>query len=334
MNNTTFNPSIKIYVAGHRGLVGSAIVRNLQKKGYQNILAQTHAELDLTDQAATEDFFARERPDYVFLAAARVGGILANNRYPAVFIHENLVIQSNVIHAAYKHQAKRLIFLGSSCIYPKFAPQPMKEEYLLTGPLEPTNRPYALAKIAGIEMCWSYNRQYGTKFLAAMPTNLYGPGDNYDLNNSHVIPALIRKFHEAKQAHKKEVVVWGTGSPRREFLYSDDMADACVFLMTLPDEDYVSLLGSDETETGNFDPPLVNIGAGDDITIKALAEMIRDAVGFKGEIVFDTSKPDGTPRKLMDVTRLKRIGWSSCTPLDRGIGRAYADFLRAQTAAA
>lgn len=332
MNSTTFDSSIKIYVAGHRGLVGSAIVRNLQKKGYRNILAQTHAELDLTDQTATEAFFARERPDYVFLAAARVGGILANNRYPAVFIHENLVIQSNVIHAAYRNQAKRLMFLGSSCIYPKLAPQPMKEEYLLTGPLEPTNRPYALAKIAGIEMCWSYNRQYGTKFLAAMPTNLYGPGDNYDLNNSHVIPALIRKFHEAKQAGKKEVVVWGTGSPRREFLYSDDMADACVFLMTLPDDDYISLLGSDETETGKFEPPLVNIGAGNDITIKALAEMIRDTVGFKGEIVFDTSKPDGTPRKLMDVTRLKHIGWSSFTPLDRGIGRAYADFLRAQIA--
>jgi GDP-L-fucose synthase len=333
MNNTTLDAGIKIYVAGHRGLVGSAIVRNLQKRGYRNILAQTHAELDLADQDATENFFARERPEYVFLAAARVGGILANNRYPATFIHENLVIQSNVIHAAYKNQAKRLMFLGSSCIYPKLAPQPMREEYLLTGPLEPTNRPYALAKIAGIEMCWSYNRQYGTKFLAAMPTNLYGPGDNYDLNNSHVIPALIRKFHEAKQADKKEVVVWGTGNPRREFLYSDDMADACIFLMTLSEEDYVSLLGSDESETGKFEPPLVNIGAGNDITIKALAEMIRDTVGFKGEIVFDTSKPDGTPRKLMDITRLRRIGWSSCTALDQGIGRAYADFLRAETAA-
>jgi GDP-L-fucose synthase len=330
MNNTKFDSSTKIYVAGHRGLVGSAIVRNLQKKGYRNILTKTHAELDLTDQAATETFFARSQPDYIFLAAAKVGGIFANNRYPAAFIHENLAIQSNVIHAAYINQAKRLMFLGSSCIYPKFAPQPMKEEYLLTGPLEPTNRPYALAKIAGIEMCWSYNRQYGTKFLAAMPTNLYGPGDNYDLSNSHVIPALIRKFHEAKQTGKKEVVVWGTGNPRREFLYSDDMADACVFLMTLSDEDYISLLGSDETETGKFEPPLVNVGAGIDITIKALAEMIRDTVSFKGEIVFDTSKPDGTPRKLMDVTRLKRIGWSSRTSLDSGIGRAYADFLRAQ----
>jgi GDP-L-fucose synthase len=333
MNSKTLDSKSKIYVAGHRGLVGSAIVRNLHEKGYKNILARTHAELDLTDQAATEAFFARERPEYVFLAAAKVGGILANNRYPAVFIHENLVIQSNVIHAAYRNQAKRLMFLGSSCIYPKLAPQPMKEEYLLTGPLEPTNRPYALAKIAGIEMCWSYNRQYGTKFLAAMPTNLYGPGDNYDLNNSHVIPALIRKFHEAKQAGKKEVVVWGTGNPRREFLYSDDMADACVFLMTLPDEDYVSLLGSDETETGKFEPPLVNIGAGNDITIKALAEMVGDTIGFKGEIIFDTSKPDGTPRKLMDVTRLKHIGWSSSTPLNQGVGRAYADFLRAQIAA-
>ena len=330
MNNTTFDSSMKIYVAGHRGLVGSAIVRNLQKKGYDNILARTHAQLDLTDQVATEAFFARERPEYIFLAAARVGGILANNRYPALFIHENLVIQSNVIHAAYKNQAKRLMFLGSSCIYPKLAPQPMKEEYLLTGPLEPTNRPYALAKIAGIEMCWSYNRQYGTQFLAAMPTNLYGPGDNYDLNNSHVIPALIRKFHEAKQAGKREVVVWGTGSPKREFLYSDDMADACVFLMMLPDDEYISLLGSDETETGRFEPLLVNIGAGNDIAIKTLAELVRKVVGFNGEIVFDTSKPDGTPRKLMDVSRLKRIGWSSRTPLDEGIGRAYADFLRAQ----
>jgi GDP-L-fucose synthase len=333
MNNTRFDSSTKIYVAGHSGLVGSAIVRTLQEKGYDNTVAQTHAELDLTDQVATETFFAREQPEYVFLAAAKVGGILANNRYPATFIHENLVIQSNVIHAAYKNQAKRLMFLGSSCIYPKLAPQPMKEEYLLTGPLEPTNRPYALAKIAGIEMCWSYNRQYGTKFLAAMPTNLYGPGDNYDLKNSHVIPALIRKFHEAKQAGKKEVVVWGTGSPMREFLYSDDMADACVFLMTLPDEEYTSLLGSDETETGKFEPPLVNIGTGHDITIKKLAELVRDAVGFKGEIVFDTSKPDGTPRKLMDVSRLKRIGWSSRTSLDSGIARAYADFLRAQSAA-
>lgn len=333
MNNKRFDSSTKIYVAGHRGLVGSAIVRNLQKKGYRNILTRTHTQLDLTDQAATEDFFARVQPDYVFLAAARVGGIFANNRYPAVFIHENLVIQSNVIHAAYINHAKRLMFLGSSCIYPKLAPQPMKEEYLLTGPLEPTNRPYALAKIAGIEMCWSYNRQYGTKFLAAMPTNLYGPGDNYDLNNSHVIPALIRKFHEAKQAGKKEVVVWGTGNPRREFLYSDDMADACVFLMTLPDDEYTSLLGSDETETGRFEPPLVNIGTGSDITIKELAELVGDAVGFKGEIVFDTRKPDGTPRKLMDVSRLERIGWSSRTSLDSGIGRAYADFLRAQSAA-
>jgi GDP-L-fucose synthase len=325
--------NIKIYVAGHRGLVGSAIVRNLQEKGCRNIVAQTHAELDLTDQVATEAFFAREQPEYVFLAAAKVGGILANNRYPATFIHENLVIQSNVIHAAYKNHAKRLMFLGSSCIYPKLAPQPMKEEYLLTGPLEPTNRPYALAKIAGIEMCWSYNRQYGTKFLAAMPTNLYGPGDNYDLNNSHVIPALIRKFHEAKQAGKKEVAVWGTGNPRREFLYSDDMADACVFLMTLPDDEYTSLLGSDETETGKFEPPLVNIGTGNDVTIKELAELVGNAVGFKGEIVFDASKPDGTPRKLMDVSRLKRIGWSSRTPLDSGIGRSYADFIRAQIVA-
>ncbi|ARO86556.1 GDP-fucose synthetase [Nitrosospira lacus] len=333
MSNNPVARNTRIYIAGHRGLVGSAIVRNLQAKGYDNLLTQTHTELDLTDQGATETFFAREKPDYVFLAAAKVGGILANNLYPADFIRDNLVIQTNVIHAAYKAQVKRLMFLGSSCIYPKLAPQPMKEEYLLTGPLEPTNRPYAVAKIAGIEMCWSYNRQYGTKFLAVMPTNLYGPGDNYDLNNSHVIPALIRKFHEAKQAGCKEVVVWGTGNPKREFLYSDDMADACVFLMNLPDEDYESLLGSDESRTGRFEPPLVNIGVGEDLTIKTLAETVKNIVGYTGEIVFDTSKPDGTPRKLMDVSRLQRIGWSSRTSLVQGIGRAYADFLRGQSAA-
>jgi len=317
----------KIYVAGHRGLVGSAIVRNLQANGFANLLTRTHAELDLTSQSATEAFFAAEKPDYVFLAAARVGGILANNIYPAEFIRDNLAIQTNIIHAAYENNVKRLMFLGSSCIYPKLAPQPMKEECLLTGPLEPTNRPYALAKIAGIEMCWSYNRQYGTKYLAVMPTNLYGPGDNYDLNNSHVIPALIRKFHEAKQNGEKEVVVWGTGTPRREFLYSEDMADACVFLMNLADEKYDSLLGSDEVKSGKFEPPLVNIGVGDDVTIKDLALTVKQVVGYSGEVVFDTTKPDGTPRKLMDVERLAAAGWRYKTDLSAGLLLAYQSFL-------
>lgn len=317
----------KIYVAGHRGLVGSAIVRNLQAAGYTNLLLRTHAELDLTNQVATAAFFETEKPDYVFLAAAKVGGIVANNTYPAEFIRDNLLIQSNIIHAAYVNQVKRLLFLGSSCIYPKLAPQPMKEEHLLTGPLEPTNRPYALAKIAGVEMCWSYNRQYGTKYLAAMPTNLYGPGDNYHPENSHVIPALIRKFHEAKVSCASTVTVWGTGTPKREFLYSDDMADACVFLMNLPDDKYETLLGSDESKTGKFEPPLINIGVGHDVTIKELAESIRRAVGYTGGIVFDTRKPDGTPRKLMDVGLLSNAGWSACTKFSDGLTVAYSDFL-------
>ena len=317
------NKQAKIYIAGHRGLVGSAIVRNLREKGFTNLLVRTHAELDLTNQAVTNAFFAQEKPDYVFLAAAKVGGIHANNEYPAEFIRDNLAIQTNVVHAAYKNKVKRLMFLGSSCIYPKLAPQPMKEEYLLTGPLEPTNRPYALAKIAGIEMCWSYNRQYGTQYLAVMPTNLYGPGDNYDLNTSHVIPALIRKFHEAKQANAKEVVVWGTGAPKREFLYSEDMADACVFLMNLPEEKYESLLGSDEAKTGQFAPPLVNIGVGEDATIRELAEAVKNVVGFEGNIVFDTSKPDGPPRKLLDVGKMSTLGWQARVRLETGIGQAY-----------
>ena len=295
------NVSTPIYVAGHRGLVGSAIVRRLQASGHTNLLLRTHAELDLTDERATRAFFEAERPEVVFLAAAKVGGIVANNVYPAEFIRDNLAIQTHVIHAAKLAGVKRLLFLGSSCIYPKLAPQPMKESALLTGPLEPTNRPYALAKIAGIEMCWSYNRQYGTKFLAAMPTNLYGPGDNYHPTNSHVIPALLRKFHEAKERGDANVTVWGSGTPRREFLYSDDMADACVFLMNLPDARYEALLGSDESETGRFEPPLVNIGVGDDVTIAALAETVKRVVGYGGGIVYDSSKPDGTPRKLMDV---------------------------------
>ena len=316
----------RIYVAGHRGLVGSAIVRNLEAKGHTHILKRTHAELDLTDAAATDAFFAEHKPEYVFLAAAKVGGIVANNSYPAEFIRDNLVIQANVIHSAWKHGVTRLMFLGSSCIYPRLAPQPMKEAHLLTGPLEPTNRPYALAKIAGIEMCWSYNRQYGTKYLAVMPTNLYGPGDNYHPENSHVIPALLRKFHEAKQRGDKTVTIWGTGTPRREFLYSDDMADACVFLMKLPDDRYTSLLGSDESVSGRFEPPLVNVGVGEDVTIKELAELVGKVVGFDGKLVFDTTKPDGTPRKLMDVSRLNGMGWQASTSLQGGLANAYRDF--------
>jgi GDP-L-fucose synthase len=317
----------KIYIAGHRGLVGSAILRNLQAAGYSNLLLRTHAELDLTSQAATTVFFEAEEPDYVFLAAAKVGGILANNIYPAEFIRDNLVIQCNIIHAAYMNKVKRLMFLGSSCIYPKLATQPIKEEYLLTGSLEPTNRPYALAKIAGIEMCWSYNRQYGTQYLAAMPTNLYGPGDNYHPENSHVIPALIRKFHEAKQAGAREVLVWGTGTPRREFMYSEDMADACVYLMNLPDNQYQSLLGSDESKSGNFEPPLINIGVGHDVTIKELAETVKQVVGYTGRIVLDSTKPDGTMQKRMNIDRLRAVGWHPATPFVAGLGVAYRDFV-------
>ena len=320
-------PNSTIYVAGHRGLVGNAIVRNLQAKGFSNIISRTHTELDLTNQQAVFDFFAEEKPEYVFLAAAKVGGIHANNTYPAEFIYDNLAIQNNIIHAAYKNNAKRLMFLGSSCIYPKQAPQPMQENCLLTGPLESTNRPYALAKIAGIEMCWSYNRQYGTQYLAVMPTNLYGPGDNYHPENSHVIPALIRKFHEAKVNNASEVVVWGTGTPKREFLYNEDMADACVYLMNLPDAQYQSLLGSDEFATGKFEPPLVNIGYGSDITIKELAETVGKVVGYTGNIVFDTTKPDGTIRKLMDVSLLSKMGWKANMTIIDGLKNAYADFL-------
>lgn len=317
----------RIYVAGHRGLVGSAIVRRLQAGGYTNLLLRTHAELDLTDERATRAFFEAERPEYVFLAAAKVGGIVANNTYPAEFIRDNLAIQTNVIHAAYLTGVKRLLFLGSSCIYPKMAPQPLKEEYLLTGPLEPTNRPYALAKIAGIEMCWSYNRQYGTQYLAAMPTNLYGPGDNYHPENSHVIPALIRKFHEAKVRGDRTVTVWGTGTPRREFLYSDDMADACAYLMRMDDTGFQAMLRTDADSTKLFDPPVVNVGMGSDITIADLATMVRRVVGFEGDIDYDRSKPDGTPRKLMDVARLQATGWRPQTPLAQGLAQAYASFL-------
>ena len=322
----------KIYVAGHRGLVGSAIVRTLQAHGHARLLLRTHAELDLTDQRAVDAFFASEQPDYVFLAAARVGGIHANNTFPAEFVRDNLAIQTNVIHAAYRNRVQRLLFLGSSCIYPKMCPQPIKEEYLLTGPLEPTNRPYALAKIAGIEMCWSYNRQYGTKYLAAMPTNLYGPGDNYHPDNSHVIPGLLRRLHEAKLRGDKAVTVWGTGTPRREFMYSEDMAQACVFLMNLPDAQFQSLLGSDETVSGRFEPPLINIGTGEDVTIRELALAVQRVVRFAGDVTFDASKPDGTPRKLMDVGRLRNIGWAATTLLDDGLALAYEAFARLQRA--
>jgi len=317
-----------IYIAGHRGLVGSALMRNLKAKGYTSLITRTHAELDLTSQQAVDGFFQQEKPDYVFLAAAKVGGIHANNEYPAEFIRDNLAIQTNIIHAAYKTGVKRLLFLGSSCIYPKLAPQPMKEEHLLTGLLEPTNRPYALAKIAGIEMCWSYNRQYKTQYLAVMPTNLYGPGDNYHPENSHVIPALLRKFHEAKQGNSPTVTVWGTGTPKREFMYSEDMADACVYLMSLPDEQFIPLLGQDRNDGL---PPLVNIGVGHDLTIRELAETVKEVVGYTGEIVFDASKPDGTPRKLMDVGRLNAMGWREKTGLRDGLGIAYTEFMKSES---
>ena len=313
-------PDSAIYVAGHRGLVGSALVRRLEAAGHRNILKRTHAELELGDAAAVRRFFETEKPEYVFLAAAKVGGIMANDTYPAQFIAENLAIQTNVIHEAYRAGVKRLLFLGSSCIYPRDCPQPIKEEYLLTGPLEATNRPYAIAKIAGIEMCWSYNRQYGTRYLSVMPTNLYGPGDNYDLQTSHVLPALIRKMHEAKERGDREVVVWGTGTPRREFLYSDDMADACVMLMNLADDRFDAMLAQ-------YQPPLVNVGCGKDVTIRELAETVAQTVAFQGELAFDASKPDGTMRKLLDVGRLFSLGWSPSTNLEAGIGHAYCQFL-------
>lgn len=310
-----------IYIAGHRGLVGSALVRRLQAAGYGNLITRTHRELDLTDQVAVREFFRREQPEYVLLAAAKVGGILANDMYPAEFIRENLAIQTNVIHEAWRNGVKRLLFLGSSCIYPRECPQPMKEEYLLTGPLEKTNRAYAVAKIAGIEMCRSYNQQYGTRCLAVMPTNLYGPGDNFDLQNSHVLPALIRKMHEAKLASAPTVTVWGTGTPRRELLHSDDLADACLFLMSLPEEEYASLL------TPHASPPLINVGCGQDITIRELAETAQRVVGYTGDLVFDTSKPDGTPRKLLDVTRLNSLGWTPRIGLAEGIEQVYRWYL-------
>jgi GDP-L-fucose synthase len=307
------HPNSRIFVAGHRGLVGGAIVRNLQAKGYTNLLLAGRDTLDLRNRDSVEAFFEAYRPEYVFLAAAKVGGIHANNTYPAEFLFENLQIQNNVIDAAYRHGATKLTFLGSSCIYPKLAPQPIKEEYLLTGALEPTNEWYAIAKIAGIKLCQAYRRQYGFNAISLMPTNLYGPGDNFDLANSHVLPALIRKFHEAKLRGDQEVVMWGTGTPRREFLHVDDLADAVVHLMkTYESED------------------IVNIGVGDDITIRELAELVREITGFEGAIVNDTSKPDGTPRKLLDVSRLHALGWQARMPLREGIGETYRWFLQHQ----
>ncbi|WP_341679164.1 GDP-L-fucose synthase [Niveibacterium sp. SC-1] len=318
--------SALIYVAGHRGLVGSAIVRALKADGYTNIITRSHDELDLTDAAATQAFFSAEVPQYVFLAAAKVGGIVANNTYPADFIRQNTAIQLNVIDSAWRAGAKRLLFLGSSCIYPKAAPQPMKEDYLLTGPLEATNRAYALAKIAGIEMCWSYNRQFGTRYLAAMPTNLYGPNDNYHATNSHVIPGLIRRFHEAAKDGTPRVSVWGSGKPRREFLFSTDMAEACIKLMTSDDAVFDRLLQTERSKT-DFIPPLVNIGSGVDLTIQELAEAIKATIGYKGEIVFDPSLPDGTPRKLMDISKIAEFGWRPKVGLTEGLKLAYADYL-------
>ena len=306
----------RIFVAGHKGLVGSAIVRALELAGYSNLLLRTRAELDLLDTKAVEAFFAKESPEFVFFAAAKVGGILANNTYPADFIRDNLVLQTNVIEASRQAGVKRLLFLGSSCIYPKLAPQPMPESSLLSGPLESTNRPYALAKIAGVELCWAYNRQYKTRYLAAMPTNLYGPGDNFDLTTSHVLPALIRKTAEAIKAGDSQIVVWGSGTPRRELAHSDDVADACLFLMNLDEERFGSLLAEDA-------PPLINIGTGEDVTIRELAETVARVMGFKGELVFDTSKPDGTPRKLLDVTKLHRLGWRHKTELEQGIAKTW-----------
>lgn len=325
MNN--MQKSAKIYVAGHRGLVGSAIIRQLITNGYKNVLKRTHSELDLTNQIAVKEFFENEKPQFVFLCAAKVGGILSNAKYPAEFIQQNLAIQTNVIHESWRAGVKRLLFLGSSCIYPRDCPQPIREDYLLTGPLEWTNRPYAVAKIAGIEMCWAYNRQYNTKYLAIMPTNLFGPGDNYDLEKSHVMPALIRKMHEAKLTNKNTVTLWGTGKPMREFLYSDDLADAAVYLMNLPDEKYFSLFEKKSTMEKIAIPPLVNIGTGKDITIRELSELVKETVGFKGNIEWDISKPDGTPKKILDVSRMRDIGWEAKTKLKYGIRKAYDNYL-------
>lgn len=302
-------PTDKIYVAGHRGMVGSAILRKLQKEGFKNLITRTSSELDLKDQVKVRSFFETERPDYIFLAAAKVGGIMANNTYRAEFLYDNLMIQSNVIDSAYRTGATKLMFLGSSCIYPKMAPQPLKEEYLLTGPLEPTNEPYAIAKITGIEMCDAYRAQYGCNFISVMPTNLYGPNDNYDLNNSHVLPALIRRFHEAKMSGAPTVTLWGTGTPKREFLHAEDVADACFFLMQNYNE-----------------PGLVNVGVGEDLEIRELAALIKKIVGYTGKIKYDTTKPDGTPRKIMDVSKLHGLGWKAAIGLEEGIRGVYEEY--------
>jgi GDP-L-fucose synthase len=312
-------PPRSIFVAGHRGMVGAAILRALRIKGVGPVLTRTHAELDLTDQAAVEDFFATERPRQVYLAAARVGGILANDTYPAEFIYQNLIIEANVIHASYRHRVDRLLFLGSSCIYPRLAEQPMAEDALLTGPLEPTNEPYAIAKIAGIKLCESYNRQYGTDFRSLMPTNLYGPGDNFDLDTSHVIPALIRKFHEAKIANQPTVEVWGSGTPRREFLHIDDLADACLFVMGLDADTYRAHTQPMRSH--------INVGTGRDLSVDELAQTVRAVTGYRGEIRFDPSKPDGAPRKLLDVSRLSRMGWRARVDFYTGLEQTYDWFL-------
>jgi GDP-L-fucose synthase len=314
------NLTSTIFVAGHRGLVGSGVLRKLEDCHYTNLLTRSRSELDLTDADAVFQFFDRYRPEFVFLSAAKVGGILANSTYPGDFIRENLTIQLNVIEASRRAGVRRLLFLGSSCIYPRDCPQPIKEEYLLTGPLESTNRAYAVAKIAGIEMCRSYNQQYGTEYLSVMPTNLYGPGDNFDLATSHVLPALVRKVHEAKSEGRTSITVWGTGKARREFLYSQDLADATVFLMNLP--------GAAFQDACRQDPPLLNIGCGEDLTIRELVELVMETVGYQGSVVYDTSKPDGTPRKLLDVSRMRSLGWSPQTPLREGLALAYSAFLR------
>jgi len=300
----------RIYIAGHNGMVGSAIVRGLKQRGFNNLICRTSKELDLRNQQAVDIFFAKEKPEYVFLAAAKVGGIVANNTYRATFLYDNLMIAANIIHAAFANKVTKLLFLGSSCIYPKMAPQPLKEEYLLTGLLEHTNEPYAIAKITGIKLCETYRDQHGANFISVMPTNLYGPNDNYHPENSHVLPALIRRFHEAKEKGLEEVVIWGSGNPKREFLYADDLADACLFLMNNYNE-----------------KEFINIGCGEDLSIKELAELVKEVIGYTGNMVFDTSKPDGTPRKLMDVSKINAIGWRYTTPLKEGIIKAYADFL-------
>lgn len=311
----------KIFVAGHRGLVGSATLQALAGRTDYEVLTRSHAELDLEDRAATRAFFMEHRPDHVVMCAAKVGGILANASYPVDFLHTNLRIQLNVFDAAHEAGIDRMIFLGSSCIYPRDCPQPIKEEYLLTGPLEATNRPYALAKIAGVESCWSFNRQFGTHYVAMMPTNMYGPGDNYHPQNSHVLPALIRRFHEAKLNEDPSVVVWGSGKPRREFMYSSDLGDAIVFLLDMPDERFAALTHPDST-------PLINVGVGEDVSIQEVAELVKATVGYEGELKLDTTKPDGTPRKLMDVSRLTALGWKAKTPLDTGLKQAYEDFVQ------